>query len=118
MFSYHIVFDMLILYYQRTRSGTYECDNRPAETKPVIYYTLHSLGMDREYSCCQGAVAEINSYPWEDKCLILVKYLEYVVQDGYDNTGLQAGVGHVVPFVWSHYGWPAQCQLMYVGFDG
>lgn len=69
---------------------------------------LRTAHLEIEWECnrYQGIVAEKNLCPWEHECLILIKYLEYVVQNSYDNAGLEAGVGHVVAFVRSHYGWP------------
>jgi len=45
-------------------------------------------------------------------CLVLVEDLKHVVQDGYDHTGLQACVGHIVAFMGAHYGRPIPCQLL------
>ena len=42
IFSYHIVFDIPVLYYERMWNATYEYDNRSAKIKPSICYALHT----------------------------------------------------------------------------
>jgi predicted secreted protein len=46
IFSYHVVFDIPMLYYDRMWDATYEYDNRPAKIKPTIYYTLHTSRLE------------------------------------------------------------------------
>ena len=42
IFSYHVVFDIPMLYYDRMWNATYEYDNRPAKIKTTICYALHT----------------------------------------------------------------------------
>jgi hypothetical protein len=40
---------------------------------------------------------------------VFVKYLKDIVQDGNDDTGLETSIGHIVTFMWTHYGRSTPC---------
>jgi len=40
---------------------------------------------------------------------VFVKYLKDIVQYRNDDTGLETSIGHIVTFMWTHYGRSAPC---------
>lgn len=40
---------------------------------------------------------------------VFVKYLEDIVQYRNDDTGLETSIGHIITFMWTHYGRSTPC---------